>query len=215
MPTALLVSKSICCSECESSTDFDENDSDINGELESDELAEQGNITISLHYASMNAFGTKNITIICNLDKLLALASAKCREPDCAQTCHVTHYKMYGCCIVIQYQCSRGHKFVWASSEMSMNKSNNKLFKNNLVFSSAVVLSGLSYYKVSDFAKIIGLSISSSTSFHSYQRHYICPGIQVYFDKEQVLYLFELLQSHTKYYKVIVYFLNGFATKQM
>ena len=164
-----LCSKSICCSECESSTDFDGNDSDINGELESDELAEQGNITISLHYASMNALGTKDITIICNLDKLLALASGKCREPDCAQTCHVTHYKIYGCCIVIQYQCSRGHKFVWASSEMSMNKSNNKLFKNNLVFSSAVVLSGLSYYKVSDFAKIIGLSISSSTSFHSYQ----------------------------------------------
>ena len=68
----------ICCSECESSTDFDGNDSDINGELESDELAEQGNITISLHYASMNALGTKNITIICNLDKLLALASGKC-----------------------------------------------------------------------------------------------------------------------------------------
>ena len=84
---------------------------------------------------------------------------------------------------------------MWASSEMSMNKSNNKLFKNNLVFSSAVVLSGLSYYKVSDFAKIIGLSISSSTSFHSYQRHYICPGIQVYFDKEQVLYLLKFLRD--------------------
>ena len=117
------------------------------------------------------------------------------KSVDCVQTCHVTHYKIYGCCIVIQYQCLRGHKFVWASSEMSMNKSNNKLFKNNLVFSSAVVLSGLSYYKVSDFAKIIGLSISSSTSFHSYQRHYICPGIQVYFDKEQVLYFFKFLRD--------------------
>lgn len=144
-------------------------------------------ITKSFLLLSMNILGTENTRVICNLDKLLELATGKCQEPDCAQTCPVTRYKIYGCCIVIQGQYSRGHKFVWASSEMLMNRSKNKLFKNNLLFSSAVVLSGLSYYKVSDFAKIIRLSVSSSTSFHSYQRHYICPGIQVFFDKEQVV----------------------------
>lgn len=76
-------------------------------------------------------------------------------------------------------QCSNGRKFVWASSDLSVNQSLNKLLKNNLSFSSAIVLSGQSY-KVTDLASIIGLSISSSVSFHSYQRHYMCPGMESY-----------------------------------
>ena len=126
-----------------------------------------------------------NIRVICNLDKLLTLAYGKCRESDCFQEYSTTKYKLHGCCIVLCNKCSNGHKFVWASSDSSVNLSQNKLFRNNLLFSSALVLSGQSYYNTADFAKIIGLSIPSSTSFHSYQRHYICPGIQVFFDKEQ------------------------------
>ena len=94
--------------------------------------------------------GTKNTRVMCNLDKHLALASGKCQESDCVQHCPVTCYIIYGCCIVIQGQCSSGHEFVWTSSNISMNQSKNRSFKNKRSLSSAVVLSGLSYYKVSD-----------------------------------------------------------------
>jgi len=122
------------------------------------------------------------------------LFSGKCHKPGCVEKCSVTKCKTIGCCVVIHSQCTLKHTFVWTSSEISSNMANNKLFQNNLLFASAVVLSGQSYYKIVDFAKFLGLSVSSSTSFHSYQRHYICPGIQVFFDTEQVSQLHTLYQ---------------------
>ena len=127
-----------------------------------------------------------NIKVLCNLDKLLILFSGKCHKPGCVENCSIAKYKVIGCCVLIHSQCTNKHIFVWKSSEMLTSRTNNKLFQNNLLFASAIILSGQSYYKIADFANVLGLSVSSSSSFHCYQRHYICPGIEVFFNAEQV-----------------------------
>ncbi|XP_065886789.1 uncharacterized protein [Dysidea avara] len=153
-------------SECSSGSE------DVEEELESNEISVQG-------------IEGANIKVLCNLDKLLMLFSGKCHKPGCVENCSIAKYKVIGCCVLIHSQCTNKHIFVWKSSEMLTSRTNNKLFQNNLLFASAIILSGQSYYKIADFANVLGLSVSSSSSFHCYQRHYICPGIEVFFNAEQ------------------------------
>lgn len=59
-------------------------------------------------------------------------------------------------------------------------------FLDSLHFASAVVLSGNNYSKIEQFARFYRLNIVSRSTFHGYQRNYICTGVDKFYKDEQV-----------------------------
>ena len=82
--------------------------------------------------------------------------------------------------------CENGHGFDWESSDCHVNESGVKLFENNLRLVSAIVVSGNSFSKIELFFKFLNLANVSRTTFYNYQRHYICPAVDRFYQQEQV-----------------------------
>ena len=125
------------------------------------------------------------IRIICSLSRLLQLARRKCASDGCNSQYNIT-YKKCGCCLLINGMCESGHTFTWESSECLLNQSNTRLYQDNLHFASAVLLSGNNFTKMELLCQFFGVPIISKSTFHSYQRNYICPAINKYYTAEQV-----------------------------
>lgn len=120
------------------------------------------------------------------LGKLLELAGRKCRESNCS-SCHTVKHKFSGCTLIISGVCQQGHHFQWTSSCTVGKSCGNTVHEDNILFATAIVLSGNNFQKIKNFARILQLHIISSTTFHVYQQLYICPGIEKYFFKVNVL----------------------------
>ena len=116
---------------------------------------------------------------ICSVNKLLELIGSNCHTTGCNRNCSVT-YSFNGCCLVIKGLCSVGHVFTWTSSDMQVNRSGGKIFVNNLDLASARVVSGNNFSKMQLLFHFLHMPIISLTTFHAYQRLYICPGIDHY-----------------------------------
>lgn len=123
--------------------------------------------------------------MLCSLEKILQLVDKRCKVQTCNKNYDIK-YEICGCCLKITGRCANAHSFTWCSSHVISNVAGNRIFLDNLLFASAVVLSGNSFSKLELFFRFMDLHIVSSTTFHSYQRLYICPGIDNYFIKEQV-----------------------------
>ena len=124
--------------------------------------------------------------MICSLSRLLQLARRKCSSDGCNSQCNI-YYKKCGCCLLINGTCENGHKFTWESSERLLNQSISRLYQDNLSFASALLLSGNNFTKVELLCKFLGVPIISKSTFHSYQRNYICPAINKHYTTEQLL----------------------------
>ena len=119
------------------------------------------------------------------LEKLLELAGTKSRESNCS-SCYTIKHKFSGCTLIISGICQQGHHFQWTLSCTIGKSCGNTVHEDNILFATAVVLSGSNFQKIENFARILQLHIISRTTFHVYQRLYICPGIEKYFFKTQV-----------------------------
>ena len=93
-----------------------------------------------------------------------------------------------GCVIIIHGKCLAGHTFQWESSDVSINQKQAKIYMDNLHFSAAIVLSGNHFHKIKMLSDILSLQIPCSSTFHAHQRHYVCPGVNTFYLKEQVRY---------------------------
>ena len=82
---------------------------------------------------------------------------------------------------------AKGHKFHWTSSSQINNDNGVKLYEDNLLFAMGVVLSGNNYSKLEQYCKILEIQTISRTTFHMYQRLYICPGINKFYCRKQVI----------------------------
>lgn len=123
--------------------------------------------------------------VICVVGKLLELAGKKCRTANCLSACSLTH-NFSGCTLIIKGICQQGHHFQWTSSPAIDNKCGSTIHEDNMLFSMAVVLSGNNYQKIESFSKTLSLHVISRSTFHMYQRLYICPGIEKFYFKTQV-----------------------------
>lgn len=124
------------------------------------------------------------------LENILFLASGKCRETGCDKIYHVSH-KFCGCCLIVEGRCSNGHIFNWESSPHAlMNTHKSKSYVDNLDFAAAIILSGNNFAKVKLFCCFLGLPCISKTTFHAYQRLFICPTIEKFYKAEQVSQVF-------------------------
>ena len=132
---------------------------------------------------------------ICSIDKILELIGSSCHTIGCDRNCNVT-YEFNGCCLVVKGLCSDGHVFTWTSSDIQVNKSGGKILVNNFDLASSTVLSGNNFSKIQLF-RFLHMPTISLTTFHAYQRLYICPGIDHYYQTEQVKVKYILLYIHT------------------
>ena len=55
----------------------------------------------------------------------------------------------------------------------------------NFLFASSILLSGNNFEKVEQLMEFTGIKTISSSTYHLYQRMYVCPGIEKYFSQEQ------------------------------
>ena len=139
-------------------------------------------MSLLVHYGLIVACSER---VICVLGNLLELAGKKCRRPDCFSVCNMSH-KFSGCTLIIKGVCQQGHYFQWTSSHAINNKSGSTVHEDNMLFSIAVVLSGNNFQKIECFSNTLGLHVISRSTFHMYQRLYICPGIEKFYFKTQV-----------------------------
>lgn len=139
-------------------------------------------MSLLVHYGLIVACSER---VICVLGNLLELAGKKCRRPNCFSVCNMSH-KFSGCTLIITGVCQQGHYFQWTSSHAINNKSGSTVHEDNMLFSIAVVLSGNNFQKIERFSNTLGLHVISRSTFHMYQRLYICPGIEHFYFKAQV-----------------------------
>jgi len=119
--------------------------------------------------------------VICYIDRLLELAGSKCRF--CQMPCK-RFTKVVGCALELNMVCSAGHSYNWASSPVLTNSSTSVMYKINLAFSSALLLSGNNYYKLRQFCRFMTLKCLSPSTYFSHQRLCLCPVIQDFYYKK-------------------------------
>lgn len=121
----------------------------------------------------------KAAKVICSLDLLLQLFQEKCRHPTCNNKVSTTH-NLIGTSVVINWVCTSGHcgKF-WSSYNC------NGVFATNLQTAAAILFSGNNFSKVDQFARFLGLSFISSSSFFRFQKHYCIPVVDEWWKWQQ------------------------------
>ena len=121
--------------------------------------------------------------VMCYVDKLLELIGSQCKF--CPLQSKVSA-RAVGCSLVVKMVCSRGHTFSWASSPVVTNSDKSMLYKANLVFASALLLSGNNYYKVLQLCRFMNMKCISPSTYYAYQRLCLSPAIQKFYNKEMV-----------------------------
>jgi len=123
---------------------------------------------------------------VCSVHKLLELIGTNCRTKGCDKKCHIT-YTYCGSCMVMKGMCGDGHGFTWTSSDTLANKAGCNVFTDNLDIASAVQLSGNNFAKILLFFRFLNIPVISETTFHSYQRNYICTQESIISIKQNML----------------------------
>ena len=121
-----------------------------------------------------------DLRIVCIVKKLLELVGENCREHNCSNTLKYSA-NICGCVLTIQGSCKDGHLFYWSSSEELYSQTGSKVMLDNLCLVGAIVLSGNQFSKIKLMFRFAEIACLSSTTFHAYQRHYICPVVNDYY----------------------------------
>ena len=95
--------------------------------------------------------------------------------------------------MIVRSICPSFHTTDWLSSPMHKNAKGDAIAAINLLFASSILLSGNNFEKVEQLMDYTGIQTISSSTFHLYQRLYICTGIEAFFAQEQRA----VLESHT------------------
>lgn len=103
-----------------------------------------------------------------------------CKRAECGRV--LEYRKTYmGTCLVVSWGCKSGHfGGRWASQP-----SCNNIRAGNLVLASALFLSGNSYMKIGLMFNFCNLQYFSSTLFNQYQRLYIIPAVNEFWDQHR------------------------------
>ena len=103
-----------------------------------------------------------------------------CKREHCDRA--LEYKKNYiGTCLVISWSCSAGH----SGGRWAAQPSCDKIRAGNLVLASSLLLSGNSYTKVGLMFNFCNLQYFSSTLFNQYQRLYIIPAINEFWNEHQ------------------------------
>lgn len=111
---------------------------------------------------------------------LTSLHGSVCKRQDCGRP--LVYHKTYvGTCLVVSWKCPSGH----VGGRWAAQPSCNKIRAGNLILSSALLLSGNSYTKVGLMFNFCNLQYFSSTLFNQYQKLYIIPTINEFWEQHK------------------------------
>ena len=109
-------------------------------------------------------------------------------------------YKICGCSVKVFVVCTKGHRFIWGSSDVVTSKVGGWLYLDNLNFASSLILSGNKFHKFMVFAHFYGLYIVEVTIFHGYQRNIICPAVDTFYKRKQYYTHYIVYFKHIKHF---------------
>lgn len=116
---------------------------------------------------------------ICSISCIVELFSF-CMNVDCKMPLVEMKERFVGCVLEIRWKCQGGHCGEWHSSKMV-----NNLYVNNIQTASSILFTGNNFTKVSLLSKCLSLAMFSPTTFHLYQRKYLAPQINYWWNDMQ------------------------------
>ena len=116
--------------------------------------------------------------------RLLRLVPKQCQFAGCTKQVVIQH-RFSGACLFIRIVCESSHTTEWASSPGHCNATGSRIPAINLLFASSLLSSGNNMAKIGLMAKFLGMTIISSATFFRYQRLYLCPGIERFWEHDQ------------------------------
>ena len=119
--------------------------------------------------------------VITDVSALMCLFK-KCQRDGCPKKVVNATPKFLGSCISVYWKCEDGHKGSWHSSNKTRD-----IYTNNLILASAIYMSGNSVQKIQDFFNILNIHIQSERTIEYYQRKYIFPTVNDFYDRTQDL----------------------------
>ncbi len=110
--------------------------------------------------------------VVCDLDPLLQLLGfvQTCRHPKCDAAICEPQFTTCGMALKVQWTCSSGHKSTWDSMAYSES---GQLPLPHVSCTSAIVTTGLTFFRLSEWAWAWGLKWYSETTFNDIQRGYV------------------------------------------
>ncbi|XP_028406802.1 uncharacterized protein LOC114529244 [Dendronephthya gigantea] len=108
---------------------------------------------------------------ICTLSLILGVFASRCQTPGCIAAPTVKHH-FVGTTLVVSSTCSSRHMHKFCSS-----REVNNMFVNNLQTVASIMLSGSHYAKANRLAKFLNLEFVSKSSYYRFQRLYLIPEI--------------------------------------
>ena len=111
---------------------------------------------------------------------ITSLHGSVCKRQQCGVP--LVYRKTYvGTCLVVSWQCQSGH----VGGRWAAQPSCSKIRAGNVSLASALLLSGNSYTKVGLMFNFCNLQYFSSTLFNQYQKLYIIPTINEFWEQQK------------------------------
>ena len=137
------------------------------------------NVKPRLHELNREEYNVKHkeqIKLAKSLDLLLQIFQEKCRHPTCNDKVYTKH-TLIGTCVLIEWTCHSGQSRKFYSSYDCY-----RITAINLQTAASILLSGNNFYKMDKFARFLGLSFISSSTFFRFQRFYCLPVINEWWE---------------------------------
>ena len=134
----------------------------------------------------MELFKKERVLVeICMIESLL---NGPCRQDNCSAMQEVTEKKVDGVVLSLVYRCKKGHGGVWNLSSVICQKHNQNVYVTPTLLSSAVLISGNNFDKLSLFAKCLNWNFVSQTHFTRSQSLYAAPCIKDFRSKMKTMF---------------------------
>ena len=118
---------------------------------------------------------------IVTLEKLKELKGDICKEMLNQKTCNSERTFFVKCgkgtVLDLSWTCANSHRGCWQLSEVLAVLRNNKIYANDILLSSSILLSGNNYLKISLLCQALKLEIPQVNAFSNVQKLYTAPVI--------------------------------------
>lgn len=133
-----------------------------------------------------------------SLDKLVSLKGLKCTEVECGKLCGAElRFKWVGngCNRTLKWECEDEHYGSWDSSEILTMRKRRKIFVNDILVTSSVVLTGNNWQKCKDLFTALKVCTPGTTTFHKNQNLFVSPEIRILWDEMKAI-IFSILGEY-------------------
>ena len=180
METSVYAEKSMCLDQSDSCTGSIHAPISNNASEVKQKLQDCCNGVFSEHGLEEHIETIQKSRIITSSDMLKKLKGHICSEKLDGRLCGnlLTFSEEYkGSVLFLRWSCKNNHCGLWTSSEVLTTVHNSQVFVNDLLVTSAILLSGNNYSKFLLFCKFTNLRVPDYVTFSRYQRLFCAPVI--------------------------------------